>query len=162
MRKQSVILTLIFLSGAQLFAAVPKKLSVFPEGERLIYGRLVESYRKSDMAQVIQQRQLLEKNYPRSVHLDNSYYLTGMMQFQNARYGEAIRDFNIVTDKYPKSNKRPGALFAMAITYERLGLQPQAVRVWETIMKDYPGSQESQRAWMHLQMGKQVRATRIK
>jgi TolA-binding protein len=69
-------------------------------------------------------------------------------------YGEAVRDFNKVTDQFPKSNKRPGALFALAATYDRLGLKPQAIRVYQSVIKDYPGSQESQRAWMQLQMEK--------
>jgi len=161
-KKRSVIFALAMFSAGNLFAAVPKKLSMFPEGERLIYSRLVDSYRRNDLAQVIQQRQLLEKNYPSSIHLDNSYYLSGMLQFQSGRYGEAIRDFNTVTDKYPKSNKRAASLFAMAMTYERLGLKPQSKSVMESLIKEYPGSQEYQRAWMHLQVGKTVRRTRIK
>jgi TolA-binding protein len=157
MLKHSVISALLLLSAMAANAAVEKKLSVFPEGERLIYGRVVESYRRNDLTQMLQQRSLLERNYPSSVHLDNAFYLSGMLQFQNSRYGEAVRDFNVVTDKYPKSNKRPSALFAMAMTYERLGLQPQAQRVMGTLIKEYPGSQESQRAWMHLQVEKSAK-----
>lgn len=161
-KKQAVIFALAIFSAGNLFAAVPKKLSLFPEGERLIYSRLVDSYRRNNLAEVLRQRQLLEKNYPQSIHLDNAYYLGGMLQFQNARYGEAVRDFNVVTDRFPKSNKRSSALFAMAMTYERLGLKPQTRSVLQTLIKEYPGSQESQRAWMHLQMGKTVKHTRIK
>lgn len=158
MRKRAVILgAIVTLSSVtSTFAAVPKKLNAFPEGERLIYSRLVDAYRRNQYTQVMQQRQILAKNYPSSVHLDNAYYLSGMMQFQNGRYGEAIREFNIVTDNFPKSNKRPSALFGMAVTYDRLGLKPQAIRVLETLIKEYPGSQESQRAWMQLKLLKQT------
>ncbi len=158
MRKRTVILAaLVTMSSVtSVFAAVPKKLNAFPEGERLIYSKLVDAYRRSSFAQVLQQRQLLEKNYPSSVHLDNAYFLGGMLQFQSGRYGEAIRDFNTVTDRFPKSNKRPSALFAMAVTYDRLGLKPQATRVLENLIKEYPGSQESQRAWMQLKILKQT------
>lgn len=154
MRKQSVIAAAFLLSAIHAHAAVPKKLAVFPEGERLIYGRVVDAYRHNDLAKLLHQRQLLERNYPASIHLDNAYYLSGMLQFQNSRYGEAVREFNTVTDRFPKSNKRPGALFALAMTYERLGLRPQCDRVMNSIIKEYPGSQESQRAWMHLQVEK--------
>lgn len=158
MRKRAVILGVFVLSGAlnSVFAAVPKKLNAFPEGERLIYSRLVDAYRRNEFTQVLQQRRLLEKNYPSSIHLDNAYYLSGMLQFQMGRYGEAIRDFNTVTDRFPRSNKRPSALFAMAATYERLGLKLQATRVLESLIKEYPGSQESQRAWMQLKILKQA------
>jgi TolA-binding protein len=94
----------------------------------------------------------LARNYPKSVHLDNAYYLTGVLQFQSNRYAEAVRAFGIVADRYPQSNKRPAAMFAKARTYELLGLKPQAKRLWNLIVKEYPGSQESQRAWMQLKV----------
>lgn len=150
---KSICAILVFGSNLAL-AAVPGKLTSFPEGERLLYSRLVEAFRRNQLSTVVQQRQLLEKNYPKSVHLDNAYYLTGMLEFQNGMYGEAVRDFNKVTDLFPKSNKRPSALFALAATYDRLGLKPQAVRVYQSVIKDYPGSPESQRAWMQLQLEK--------
>lgn len=156
MRKHAVIFSALVSLGSSnfVFAAVPKKLNAFPEGERLIYGRLVDAFRRNQFPQVIQQRQLLEKNYPSSIHLDNSYYLSGMLRFQNGQYGEAIRDFGAVRERFPHSNKRPSALFAMAMTYDRLALKPQAVRVLEGLIKEYPGSQESQRAWMQLKLWK--------
>ncbi len=75
-------------------AAVPKKMNAFTEGDRVVYTRLVEAYRKNNLAEVQKQRALLEKNYPASVHLDNAYYLTGMLEFQNQYLGEAVRSFN--------------------------------------------------------------------
>ena len=153
MRKHMVMTAwLVILTSLPATAAVPQKLNAFPEGERLIYGRLVEAFRRNQLADVIKYRQSLEKRYPSSIHLDNAYYLSGMLQFQNARYGEAVRDFNTVTDRFTKSNKRPAALFALAMTYERLGLKPQSNRVLQTVVKEYPGSPESQRAFMHLKV----------
>ncbi len=152
MWKHLVIATLIPISG---FAAVPKKLSHFPEGERLIYGRLLDSYRRNQLSKVIEQRNLLERNYPASIHLDNAYFLSGTLLFQNGQYGEAIRDFNIVRERFPKSNKRPSALFGLAMAYDRLGLKELANKVLQQLLKEYPGSQESQRAWMQLRIDKQ-------
>lgn len=137
------------------YAAVPKKLNAFSEGDRMIYTRLVDAYRKNNLAEVQRQRQVLEKNYPQSVHLDNAYYLTGMLEFQEQRIGEAVRSFNTVRTRFPKSNKRPAALFGLAMSYKNLNLRPQAIRIFKEIAKEYPGSPESQRAWMHLQMEKE-------
>lgn len=153
--KRAVILSLILSSASFAFAATPKKLSQFlPEGERLVYGRLVEAYRRGKLQDVARQRQLLERHYPRSVHLDNAYYLNGMMEFQNGRYGEAVKLFDVVKTRFAKSNKRSSAMFAMGVTYDRLGLRPLATKVWDSVMNEYPGSVESQRAWMHLQADK--------
>lgn len=136
------------------FAAVPKKLNAFSEGDRMVYTRLVEAYRKNNLAEVRKQRVTLEKNYPQSLHLDNAYYLTGMLEYQNQYLGEAVRSFNTVTDRFPKSNKRPAALFGLAMSYKRLNLKPQALRVFNEVTQEYPGSPESQRAWMHIQLEK--------
>lgn len=154
MKKHLVISSLVLLSGLPALAAVPKKLNAFEEGERLVYTRVVEAFRKNKLAEVVKGRQLLERNYPGSVHLDNAYYMTGMLEFQNNQIGEAVRTFNTVTDRFPQSNKRPAALFGLAMSYQRLGLQPQSLRVMNEITKQYPGSPESQRAWMQLQIAK--------
>jgi TolA-binding protein len=151
---KQLVMSLLVCLQMPAFAAVPKKLTYFPEGDRLVYGRLVDLYRKNQLASAVQQRDLLAKNYPQSVHLDNAFYLTGMLNFQNNRWAEAVRDFGTVADKYPSSNKRPGALFALAMTYDKLGLRPQSDRVLNQLVKQYPGSVESQRAWMQLRLNK--------
>jgi TolA-binding protein len=151
-----VSLTPILLS-VNASASIPSnKAALFPEGERLIYTRLVEAYHHNQIQEVIKQRQTLERNYPQSVHLDNAYYLNGMVELQNNRLGEAIKTFDVVKNRFVKSNKRPGALFAIAATYQKLNLPTQAHRVFKTIMSEYPGSPESQRAWMQLRVEKEI------
>jgi TolA-binding protein len=153
--KKHLVISLLLSSIAPLaHAAVPQKLNAFSEGERVVYTHVVEAYRKNHLAEAVQQRNLLAHNYPKSVHLDNAYYLTGVLQFQAGRYAEAVRDFGTVEDRFPQSNKRPSAMFAKARTYEMLGLKPQATRLLNLIVKEYPGSQESQRAWMQLKLAK--------
>jgi TolA-binding protein len=144
------------------FAAIPTKMSAFPEGERLIYTRLVEAYHHNQLAEVVKQRQILERNYPQSIHIDNAYYLNGMSELQNNRLGEAIKTFDIVKDRFVKSNKRPSALFAIAATYQKLNLPVQAHRVFQRIMSEYPGSPESQRAWMQLRVEKEIVHPKLK
>lgn len=156
----AAVLPFFLILNAQ--AAVPQRISQFPEGERLVYTRLVEAFHRSQLAEVSRQKQILERNYPNSVHLDNAYYLTGMLEFQNNRFGEAIKSFDVVRDRFEKSNKRPSALFGMAVTYQRLNLIPQAHRVFERIVNEYPGSPESQRAWMQLRLEKEKIKTSFK
>ena len=163
MKKQAVILVaLMGVAIPMAQAATPPKLNAFAEGERLVYTQLVESYRHNRLAEVKSERTLLEKNYPESIHLDNAYYMTGLLEFQNMRYGEALKNFDVVRNRFAKSNKRPAALLATAATYQKLNLSPLAVRVYEGIMKEYPGSPESQRAWMQLQVEKKMLKSKAK
>jgi TolA-binding protein len=154
MRKQVVIGVLTLVMTEFALAATPQKLSQFPEGERLVYGKLVQAFRKNDMPEVMKQRRLLERHYPASVHLDNAYYLMGMLEFQNSQIGESIRSFNVVTNRFPKSNKRPAALFAKGAAYSRLNLRDQALRAWRSLIDQYPGSPDAERAKMQIRMAK--------
>lgn len=154
MKKQFVMTTAILLSGYQAGAAVPKKINAFEGGERVVYTRVVEAFRKNNLAELIKNRQLLERNYPNSVHLDNAYYLTGMLEFQKQRVGEAVKSFGTVRSRFPQSNKRPAALFGLAMSYRHLGLQPLSQKIMNEILKEYPGSPESQRAWTQIQIDK--------
>lgn len=149
-----VVMLAVIFATPLLHAAKPRKQNVFPEGERLLYTRLIESYRRGQLDEVRRYRELLEKKYPTSIHIDNAYYLNGMLEFQNARYGEALKLFSVVTDKLKRSNKRASALFAKGVTYDRLGIKDLSVSNWKEVIKEYPGSPEAQRAWMHLRLKK--------
>lgn len=150
---KSVVIWVTWIVGMPIaFAAKPSIQKSFPEGERVVYTRLVEAYRNGRVADVVSQRKTLERNYPDSIHLDNAYLMQGMLEYQNARYGEAIRAFQVVRDRFAKSNKRPSAMFATAMTYEKLNLKPQANRVLQSLIKEYPGSPEALRAQMQLKM----------
>lgn len=170
MKKHTVIKVLIFGLVAQgvvqiAFAAkqpIASMQHTFPEGERLIYTRLVESFRKGQAQDVALQKQKLERNYPRSIHLDNAYYMLGALEFQAGRYGEALKSFEIVRSRYAKSNKRPAALFGTAMTYEKLNLKPQARRVLQTLTQEYPGSPEALRGAMYLKMENGQRSPSVK
>lgn len=136
------------------FSAVPQKLSQLPDGDRMIYARLLQAYRKGELAEVIKQRELMAKHYSNSVFLDRAYYMNGLLELQNNRIGEALKNFDVVTDKFVLSNKRPSALFAMASAYRTLKLKKEANGILKKIMKEYPNSPESRRAWMQLRLDK--------
>jgi hypothetical protein len=54
MKKHFVISVATLLASLDASAAVPKKVNPFAGGERLVYTRVVEAYRKSDLGSVIQ------------------------------------------------------------------------------------------------------------
>jgi len=159
MKKRSVMrcslpyASILFFASAA-FGSVPAKMmqQQFPEGEKLVYERLVDAYHHNDLDAVAKARQKLERNYPRSIYLDSAYYFSGMTEVQHNRLGEALKDFDVVKDKFAKGKKRPAALFAIGAVYQKLNLPVQARRVFERLQKEYPGSPESMRAWMQLRV----------
>lgn len=158
MRKQLVISLLGLILSSRVQAAVPRQLNAFSEGERLVYAKVVKAYRGNDLDEAKRQRNLLEKHYPNSIHLANAFYLTGVLEYQKNYFANAVRDFGVVADRYPMASKRPAAMYAKAAIYERLGLKPQSDRLLKILMKEYPGSQESQRAAVQLKVAQAVKA----
>lgn len=149
---KSLVLLLSVMMIPMAFAATPQKLSQFPEGDRMVYGRLVDAYRKGNLVQVIRQKELLSKYFKSSVFLDRAFYMSGLLQFQHNRFGEALKDLDVVTDKYLLSVKRPSAFFAMAMTYKKLNLNNQAKLILKKVIKEYPSSPEARRAALQLRL----------
>ena len=154
MKRALLKICLILLGGvsSSLFALnMPIKNSL-PDGDKLIYGRLVEAYRQQKVNDVVAQKVLLEKNYPSSIHMDNALYMAGVLQIQRNRIPEGLRDLSKLEKNYPQSLKRPSALYAKAMAYQKLELPKQQRSVLDSIVKKYAGSVESQKAWVDLRL----------
>lgn len=147
---------LIMFFSLSALAAIPKKIDSFPEGERLVYTRMVQSFRRSDFIDVSKQLRILKEKYPYSVFLPSSYYLLGSMQLGQEQFGEAIKSFDQVVNHYVQSGKRPQAMLGMAMAYKKLNLLEQSNSVLNRIIRQYPGSPESKRAWMELRLNKKT------
>jgi TolA-binding protein len=135
--------------------APPKRQSLgkgLPEGEKAIYLRLVDSYRRADVAETYKFRDLMLKHYGNSVYADNAIYLTGLLDYQRGRIAEAVGNFGEIIDRYPKSNKRAAAMFAKSQAYTRLNLHQLANDLMKRVIEEYPGSPESQRATLDLRL----------
>lgn len=128
------------------YGAKPGLSKVFPEGEEMVFSKLFASYQKQDLEDVVKQQQVLKKNYPASLYTDQALYLRGYLELQKGRFAEALKAFSELDQKKPLSVKRPEALFAMGMTYKKLGLPKMADSVLKRLQKSYPGSPESRRA----------------
>jgi TolA-binding protein len=153
--QKAILVSCLFLSSLA-WAAIPKNMNSkkdnFPEGERLVYERVIQSYRKGDLVELNKQRKLLQDKYPTSAHIANAFYMTGALEYQQNHLGEALQAFDEVVNHFVQSSKRSTALFAMAMTYKKLGLPKQADAVFHRVIQLYPGSPDSKRAWMELRL----------
>lgn len=127
-------------------------VDAFGPGEKVAYAKVIQSYRKESLKETNESVQTLLKFYPRSIYADNALYLQGILQMKKGQTGQAIQSFDQVIRDYVKSNKRASALFAKSVAYKRLNLKNTAMKYLKMVMKDYPGSVESQRAWVELRL----------
>jgi tol-pal system protein YbgF len=74
---------------------------------------------------------------------DNASYWIGESLFSQKKYREAIGQFDAVVNKYPKSDKVPGALLKKGYAYIAVGEKAQGVVQLQYVLHEHPKSQEA-------------------
>ena len=166
---KKILLVVVLISGLPTFAAKstrltpPKDLKVLDglqnkgPDEKLLYASLIKAYRKDDLVQTREHLETLIGFYPQSVYADNAFYLIGILQMKKGQLGESIATFDRVIKEYPRGNKRASALYAKGIAYKKLLLLKPARDHLMKVIENYPGSLESQRAKVELNLIKNIK-----
>lgn len=117
MRKPLLLLLLLLLLSARpCFAAWiwtpetnkwvnPKWAVKDTPSEQLDYA--LGFYKSKDYKQAIQELQKLIKNYPRAKEAPDAQYYLGLIDEEETRLYDAFKDYQIVIDKYPFSERAP-------------------------------------------------------
>ena len=74
---------------------------------------------------------------------DNAAYWIGESLFSQKKYREAIGQFDAVVNKYPQSDKVPGALLKKGYAYINVGERAQGVVQLQYVLHEHPRSQEA-------------------
>lgn len=77
---------------------------------------------------------------------DNARFWIGEAYYSMEKYPEAIREFRQLEIDFSTSEKRPGALYKMARSYEELNQIDDAKATFEKLAEGYPGTLESEQA----------------
>ena len=114
--------------------------------ETELYSELVSAYQAGDPIGFSSRYQAFMERFPRSSMADNAVYLAGRRALDQKRYAEALKRFNELMTKYPRSNRVVAASFAKAMTFKQMNLTEQARNAMKDVIRRYPGSPESFRA----------------
>lgn len=87
-------------------------------------------------------RDFIQKN-PNSDLADNAAYWVGDSLYSQKKYSEAIEAFDVVVNKYAKSDKVPGALLKKAYAYLALGDRARAIVQLQYVVHEHPKAQEA-------------------
>jgi tol-pal system protein YbgF len=74
---------------------------------------------------------------------DNASYWIGESLFSQKKYREAIGQFDAVVNKYPKSDKVPGALLKKGYAYIAVGEKAPGIVQLQYVLHEHPKSQEA-------------------
>jgi len=77
-------------------------------------------------------------DYPTSSYVPNAQYWLGQLLYKEQRRDEAKTAFLVVTEKYPKSNKRADALLKIGIIDEYTGAISSAKSYYQKTITEYP------------------------
>jgi tol-pal system protein YbgF len=85
-----------------------------------------------------------------SDYADNAGYWIGESLYSQKKYREAIAQFDAVVNKFPKSDKVPGALLKKGLAYIALGERGQGIVQLQYVLHEHPNSQEASLARQRL------------
>lgn len=80
---------------------------------------------------------------PSSELIDNASYWIGESLFSQKKYREAIEQFDSVVNKFPRSDKVPGALLKKGYAYLALGERGQGIVQLQYVLHEHPKSSEA-------------------
>lgn len=83
------------------------------------------------------------KQSPNSQLADNAAYWIAESLFSQKKYREAIKQFDSVVTKYPKSDKVAGSLLKKGYAYIAVGERAQGVVQLQYVIHEHPASQEA-------------------
>ena len=92
--------------------------------------------------------------YPSSSAADDARYWVGESLFATKRYKEAVREYEGLLQKYPKSDRTAETLLRLGMCYQRLGQQEKAAKFFTDVSKRFPDSNEARIA--KAQLGKEA------
>jgi len=127
--------------GGQMTVAAPS----VPAGENPVevYNSATRDYGKGNFDLAIAGfRDFMQKN-PNSDLADNAAYWIGESLYSQKKYSEAIEAFDVVVNRYAKSDKVPGALLKKAYAYLALGDKARAIVQLQYVVHEHSKSEEA-------------------
>jgi len=77
---------------------------------------------------------------------DNARFWIGESYYSMDNFRAAIDEFELLLKDYPNSEKRPGAYYKMARSYEELGRKNDARTAFQKLVDEFPGTLEAEQA----------------
>jgi tol-pal system protein YbgF len=123
-----------------------------------LYRSAYLDYQKGNFDLAIQGFRDFLEHSPNTDLADNAAYWIGESLFSQKKYPEAIAQFDAVVNKYPRSDKVPGALLKKGYAYINLGERAQGIVQLQYVVHEHPSSQEASLARQRLkQLGVETR-----
>ncbi|MCX7981858.1 MAG: tol-pal system protein YbgF [Syntrophales bacterium] len=108
-----------------------------------LYASAYENFRAGRYEQARQEFQNYLKAYPQSEYAANAQFWIAECYFNEKNYEQAVLEYEKVITGYPGSNKLPYALLKQGLAFLQLGDKTSARAIFQTIIKDYPNTNQA-------------------
>ena len=115
------------------------------ESDKLAYIAAYEAYKAGGAAQAIAPMKKFIADYPKSPFVPNAYYWLGEfnLAITPPNFAAASSNFKLVMNQYPKTAKAAAATYRVATLADVDHHQASAVALMQSLVKNYPGTQEA-------------------
>ncbi|HNZ47939.1 MAG TPA: tol-pal system protein YbgF [Candidatus Hydrogenedentes bacterium] len=139
------------LTGAAQTAAPVQTAAEVPQSPaasdpRVLYQQAQRSFANEDYNTALRQFDEYLSQNPSSDLSANALFWKGKCLYSMDRYAESIQAFEQLRTNYGTSTKVPFAMHNQAVAHSRLGQLPEAARLMEAVIDQYPTSQAADQA----------------
>jgi tol-pal system protein YbgF len=128
-----------------------KSTSTASTTEESSYNAAYELIQNKQFSEAITAMQTFVKQYPNGKYASNAHYWLGELFLAQHQEQNAIKEFDMVTHDYPKSNKVSAAMLKLGFIYAQQGDTAKAKTMFLNIQKMFPGTTTAQLATQRLQ-----------
>lgn len=115
------------------------------ESDKLAYIAAYDAYKAGGAAQAIAPMKKFIADYPKSPFVPNAYYWLGEfnLAITPPNFAAASNNFKLVMNQYPKTAKAAAATYRVATLADVDHHQATAISLMQSLVKNYPGTQEA-------------------
>jgi len=103
-----------------------------------LYRKSYEALRAGNHEEAAQGFKEFLRAYPAAELADNSQYWLGECYYDRKDFGQAVREFRRVIERYPNGNKVPDALLKVGFSYLSLGSTEAGKQTLTQLQRSYP------------------------
>lgn len=129
----------------QISKAVAKVLPA-AANEAESYQKALALVHQSDFMSAIASFRAYLKVNPKSELSDNAQYWIAECYYALKDYQKAIKEFQVIVDKYPRSDKTAGAILKQGYSFAELDMPEEAKTFLSLVIKSYPNTGEAIKA----------------
>ncbi len=107
------------------------------------YDRAKQLFDRGDYEAAREAFKELIRSAPRSPRADNAQFWIGETHYRERRYEESILAYQDVIEQYPDGNKVRASLLKQGLAFYMLEDKPNARRILEALIHQYPNSSEA-------------------